>query len=553
VPKARELLAKFIPPELSGWDAGGDIDFTAGAKRLSTATEEWQVQASLALKEAAFNDPGFTMAGEKLEPKLEFAGAFDPAKRSLAFSGRLALSAGESLLKSFYVSWDRNPVEATLRGVFFPGESRFEGLSARVLFPTIGELNVRGVGRLRSTAALELNSDFSLAVAPLLSLYSQAGAEKGSELKISGKVSGRVDISVDADEARVSGRTALSLERLENPAAKLTLEGLAADIPFILDLRRKEGAGKPESSDLPEKGRFSLGRLKTPLLAFDGVEAALAAGPNRFEFEPLTLRLFGGRLEFGRTALFIDPEGGALTGRTSMRLDELDLAGLPFASGQVRLTGKAKLDFPEIELSRERLGIRGQGELRVFGGLIQLSNFAVEKPFSESRRISLDVDIVDIDLKKLTDEVPFGEVTGILRGEVRELTFSYGQPERFFLKVESVPRKGVPQTFSLKAVDNLTILSSGERASAGTSPLWMRFVRGFQYRKLGIVSTLRNDTFTLNGTIKEGGVEYLVKKPLFFGINVINRMPDKKISFREMMDRINRVGQSETGSKSKGG
>lgn len=552
VPKARELLAEFIPARLSGWEAGGNIDLTAGAKRLSAGSEEWKAAVSLALKGAAFNDPEFTMAGEKLEPKLELAGAFDPAKQSLAFSGRLVLSAGESLLKSFYVSWDRNPVEATLQGLFFPGESRFEGLSARVFFPTIGELNVHGSGRLGPTAALELDSDFKLAAGPLLALYSQAGAEKGSQLKMSGKVSGRADISVGGAGTKVSGRTAVSLERLEKPAAKLTLEDLSCDIPFILDLRREE-AGRQESGDLPEKGRLSLGKLRTPLLAFDGVEAALAAGPNRFKLEPLALGLFGGRLEFGRIALFIDPAGRAFTGRASMRLDELDLAGLPFASGEVRLTGKARLVFPEIELSRERLGIRGQGELRVFGGLIQLSNFAVDKPFSESRRVSLDVDIVDVDLKKLTDEVPFGEVTGIIRGEVRELTFSYGQPERFYLKIESVPRKGVPQTFSLKAVDNLTILSSGERASAGTSPLWMRFVRGFQYRKLGIVSTLHNDTFTLNGTIKEGGIEYLVKKPLFFGINVINRMPDKKISFREMMDRISRVGQSETGSKSKGG
>ena len=74
----------------------------------------------------------------------------------------------------------------------------------------------------------------------------------------------------------------------------------------------------------------------------------------------------------------------------------------------------------------------------------------------------------------------------------------------------------------------------------------MKFSRGFRYKKIGIRSTLRNDTFTLNGTIHEGGVEYLVKKPALFGINVINRMPDKKISFKEMMSRLERVGQSES-------
>ncbi len=169
----------------------------------------------------------------------------------------------------------------------------------------------------------------------------------------------------------------------------------------------------------------------------------------------------------------------------------------------------------------------------------------MDRPFSEARTISLNVDLLDLDLKRLTDEVPFGEVTGIVRGEVRDLVLSHGQPERFELRIESVPRRGVPQTFSLKAVDNLTVLSSGEQASAGTSQFWMRFIRGFRYERLGIVSTLRNDTFTLNGTIRENGVEYLVKKPALFGISVVNRMPDKVISFKEMTSRLRRVGQSE--------
>ena len=112
-------------------------------------------------------------------------------------------------------------------------------------------------------------------------------------------------------------------------------------------------------------------------------------------------------------------------------------------------------------------------------------------------------------------------------------------------RLESVPRKGVPRTFSLKAVDNLTVLSSGQKASGGSGGFWMSFIRGFRYAKLGIVSTLRNDTFTLGGTIHEGGTEYLVKKPALFGISVVNREPGKRISFKEMTGRLKRVGQSD--------
>ena len=204
-----------------------------------------------------------------------------------------------------------------------------------------------------------------------------------------------------------------------------------------------------------------------------------------------------------------------------------------------------RADFPRLEIGSRDIAVSGRGEADVFGGKVVLRDLAVAEPFSPGRSISLNVDLLDLDMKKLTDEVPFGEVTGIVRGEIRGLVLSYGQPARFDFRIESVPRKGVSQTFSLKAVDNLTVLSSGQTASAGTGPFWMRFVRGFRYARLGIVSTLRNDTFTLNGTIHEGGVEYLVKKPALFGINVVNRMPDKKISFKEMTGRLKRVGQSE--------
>ncbi len=228
-----------------------------------------------------------------------------------------------------------------------------------------------------------------------------------------------------------------------------------------------------------------------------------------------------------------------------MALRDIDIARFPIASPQFKLTGKIQADFPRLDIGTGLIGVSGRGEASVFGGKIVLRDLAVTNPFVPGRSISLNIDLVDLDLKKLTDEVPFGEVTGIVRGEVRDLVITYGQPERFDFRLESVPRKGVAQTFSLKAVDNLTVLSSGQQASGGTSGFWMSLIRGFRYQKLGIVSTLRNDTFTLNGTIHEGGVEYLVKKPALFGISVINREPHKVISFKEMTGRLKRVGQSE--------
>ena len=161
------------------------------------------------------------------------------------------------------------------------------------------------------------------------------------------------------------------------------------------------------------------------------------------------------------------------------------------------------------------------------------------------RTLSCDVDFKDLNLEKVTDSIPFGRVTGILKGEIKDLAFSYGQPERFIMQIESIKRKGVSQKFSLSAVNDLAVISSGEKTSVSPSTGITRFVSTFRYKKIGIYCSLKNDMFTLRGTIREKGIEYLVKKSWLFGISVVNRNPKSQISFKDMMGRLKRIGQSE--------
>jgi hypothetical protein len=67
------------------------------------------------------------------------------------------------------------------------------------------------------------------------------------------------------------------------------------------------------------------------------------------------------------------------------------------------------------------------------------------------------------------------------------------------------------------------------------------FFKDFPYAKIGFESGLKNDVFTIRGIIHEDGVEYLVKRRFFGGINVINRNPDNRIGFSDMVERAKRV------------
>ena len=542
LPAVRALAAPFIPERLAGWDLGGAADLSLEARRPSASGQDWGFAGALALAQANFNDPDFTIAGEGINPALKFEGEY-AASGGLFFKGDLAISQGESLWKAVFIPWNEHPLRATVSGLYHLDSGEMADLAARFEMPTIGEVSLKGSAQTRLSRSFDLDSNAQLSLGPLYSLYTRAGVSDQNRLGIAGTVGAGFHVKKKGDDLTVAGKATVTDANIERAATQTFLLDIDAEIPVLYESGR--AASESPDSPLPEEGFLRIGEFRNPFMALKLLAVPLRVGRNAFSIEPFVQELYGGRLELGRTTFRFDPKSGFLQGLGSLALHDLDISLLPIQSPQFKLTGKVQAEFPRLNVSPQEIAVSGRGEASVFGGKVVLRDLIVSRPFTPGRSISLNIDLLDIDLKKLTDEVPFGEVTGIVRGEVRNLVISYRQPESFEFRIESVPRKGIPQTFSLKAVDNLTVLSSGESVSVGTSKFWMRFIRGFRYKKLGIVSTLRNDTFTLNGTIHEGGLEYLVKKPPFFGINVINRMPEKLISFKEMTSRLRRVGQSE--------
>jgi hypothetical protein len=542
VPALRALAAPFLPEAFAGWEVSGTADIALDAAGPDRSMGGWRFSGGLACAGIKLNDPGFTVAGDGLAPILSVEGSW-ARPRGLAIAGTLELEQGESLWKAVYIPWGSHPLKVSFSGLFDPDAGIGKDLLARVRVPTIGTVDLFGSFRTRPIPAFDVEAGARLSLAPLHALTAQEGTSAAQELKLAGTLGASLRARKSGDALSVEGRLTLAGTDIELVPSGTRLVGVAADVP--VRFASAAAGGTAAEARFPEAGTLTVAEVHHPLLSLKGLSIPLRTGTNAVAVDPLGVDLFGGRLELGRTVLRFDPGTGAFRGTGSLALRDLDISKIPIPSPQFKLTGRARADFPALEISAREIAFSGRAEADVFGGKVVVRDLSVSDPFAPDRAFALNVDLVDIDLKKLTDEVPFGEVTGIVRGEVRGLVLSYGQPARFDLRIESVPRKGVPRTFSLKAVDNLTVLSSGEKASAGTAPFWMRFIRGFRYEKLGIVSTLRNDTFTLNGTIREDGVEYLVKKPRFFGINVVNRMPDKKISFREMTGRLKRVGQSE--------
>ena len=113
---------------------------------------------------------------------------------------------------------------------------------------------------------------------------------------------------------------------------------------------------------------------------------------------------------------------------------------------------------------------------------------------------------------------------------------SGSQPESFELVMENDSKAPGPKRISLEAVEKISILGGG-----GSIPFFGRMFKEYPYRRIGISCNLNNDLFTLHGLIKKDGKEYLVERGLIRGVNVINRNPDGKISFKDMLDRLKRI------------
>jgi hypothetical protein len=184
-----------------------------------------------------------------------------------------------------------------------------------------------------------------------------------------------------------------------------------------------------------------------------------------------------------------------------------------------------------------------QGEItaRVFGGEIQVSNISASGIFTAAPVFSLNAACHDLMLSDMTTDTTFGKIEGVLGGHIRDFEIAYGQPQKFDLLLETVKRKNIPQTISIKAVDNIARIGGGQSPFMGLAGAFASVFERFPYKKIGIHAGLENDMFTINGTIHEDGTEYIVKRSGFSGVNIVNQNPDNRINFKDMMKRIQRI------------
>jgi len=413
-------------------------------------------------------------------------------------------------------------------------------------FGPMGKISVAGDVNLASApeATLILKSDRI----DLGAVFSEFGGELLYEIapevkadEIVGIAACEVDFRLNEQGWTADGRVKLDDGKFKFAEGEVVMDSVSIDLPFNIYLPQKEGRGdvgfEPE-----DYGRLSVGGIKAGPIDVPPLDLDVALRQNAISVKgPTSLSMFGGTITLGAVEgrNILGPDAGAtasLSVRDVVLEDVTEKLGLP------EVVGAVNADYHRLSLRPESLVAEGSAVVSAFGGEIEMSSLIIEKPLSSVRTIKADIEFREIDLLTVTEVLDFGSISGVMEGTLSGLEMSQGQTAAFVADFQTVKRKGVRQRINIDAVQNITILGTGQGFQVSLGRGFASFFEEFGYDTIGFYCTLKNDNFTMKGKVTRGDLEYFVKGVLLGPqINVINRSPGQTVSFKSMIERINRI------------
>jgi hypothetical protein len=505
-------------------------------------TGPWQIHANLSLNGLAFQNKEGSIIGENISLKSGIESSLDLKRSRVTFSVETEAKAGEALYDRYYLNLGKNPMATSLKGIWDLQKSLLE--LSKLRFDLTGILPLEIHGALKRISS-KTKADFTVMlprtpVEPIFRYFLQepykTEAPFLATFETKGIVSATFRVKETQDAVEITGRTGWLGGRLSIPEKGIELKGIQLDLPVWY--RTAPIKGPVEAL----KGRLAVQSATVPLLPDQPLSLSLDIGPNRMSVAgPTVIKIPGGDLNLGAVHvhhLF----GPDLFVRTRLAVDNIKLEPLVSAFWARPIKGSLTGILDPVRYENHAITSGGKLTIRAFGGSILFSDLGASGIFTPAPVFHFNAKWKDLLLSEITTDTAFGKIEGVLEGDLQNVEMAYGQPQRFNLLLETVRKKGVPQKISIRAVDNIAQIGGGQSPFIGLAGAFASLFKTFPYEKIGIKASLENDVFRVNGTIKEGGTEYLVKRGAFSGVNIVNQNPDNRISFKDMVNRIKRIG-----------
>jgi hypothetical protein len=469
------------------WESGriksGTLD---GALQVrAPASQPLAVTGTLAVANAGFETPDATIAGESLGGHFAIDYRKTPRRTTVIVDG--PLRGGEFLAGNAYVALPPTPI-----GLHLEAD---QDIGAGWRLPVMGwhdgsTLVARGSAAFDPTSALQ-SLDLHLHsadVSPLGVRYLSGWLAVAGLADL--KLSGAADVDARMDDARLqSASVVLHAVDMADAKGRFRFDRLDGSAAF--------SATTPIASAL----RWNGGQLYD--LDFGAATLPIASAAGELQLAaPVTVPALGGSLRFERMTLRPPSDDVGADIRFGLTVDKLDIGRLAKAFAWPAFQGELSGRIPNARYAGERLQFDGGLTMQVFGGTVQASALAMERPFGVAPSLSADLALDDIDLRSLTGVFDFGSITGRMAGRIDALRLVDWSATAFDAELHTVKTRGVKQRISQRAVQNISSVGDASFASTLQSQLIGLF-DDFGYSRIGISCRLANEVCAMGGL--EGG------------------------------------------------
>jgi len=451
----------------------------------------FDIQGPLQLRGFALDTPDGTIAAGGLDADARFALRRTSVQRQVDLD--LVLRGGELLAGGLYAALPKSPVLASLRLQSGPNG---DWLLPSLRWDDGAAMTATGDARWSRQGIVALNlqarsADLGLARDRYLTGWLDPAGFAG--LKLRGGA--QADFALDGSGLRRASVQLHAVDAIDGKQ-RFVLHGVDGDL-------RWTGDAAAIASGL----RWHDGALF-------GVAIGPAALPWRSQSRHLqlaaaaSLPVLGGVLRIDRFDLVPPDAGQGARFQVGLSLLKVQVAQAAKAFGWPAFEGTLEGSLPSATYANGVLGFDGSLTSKVFGGKLAITRLAMERPFGADPSVSADVSIDGFDLAELTSVFGFGEITGRLDGEIRDLRLLDWTPVAFDARFRSDDKAPDRRRISQRAVSDLSSVGGGGIA-AGLQSQAMKLFRDFGYARLGLSCKLANGVCRMDG-VGSAGAGYTI-------------------------------------------
>lgn len=538
------FVKPLLPADYHGWTVKGKSTFDVTSHgRQDNGAWGWRAKAVVDLREGGFASPDGSKAAEKMTGRVILNIDTPNQNHKGAFEFSVEFAVGEVLWGTYYQDFGGKKVSVSVQGVFISKPFSISLSGTGDFFKTGTYHFAVDSSPNRKILSVEAkNISLKKIFGVVAKNYIIQNYPNWKDLEVEGGADIQMTATVGGAQKGMEGNLTLRDSALRSSSNNLVLMGLNVSLPYDLAFT---GAPMTSSSshrtgnlafDLLEKNHIRISHFATPVV-FSG---------NKFVLpDPITVNVFGGEIRLVRfqaeNLLREDARAEA-----NLDIQHIDIQQMMGQKAPMPLVGIINGSLPVITFQNGRWSAQGEVIAQIFGGQIKIENIVAGRLLSSTRFWGADITFNHINLEELTSSLKVGLMTGWIKGSLKNYSMEYGQPSGFDLLIETDESSKAPKLISVDAINNLSIISTGSAAiSAILSSGVNQFFKDYPYSRIGMRCTLQNDIFKLQGLIHDAGKEYLVRRALFRGVDIINQNPDNYIHFKDMAERISRIRKSK--------